>query len=330
MQALGVINWTNVHGFYANAGGFILHSPDMPPFPINADAIYYLVRERYLEPPSITKEEIRDRSKADRFAKGMAVVQSTWMIAQCIARPLQSLRITPLELVTVAFTTCTLASYFFWMEKPLGVEVPSALTTSSSIREILQNAGNAARLPYVDTPMDFVCGSGRQHGLGAWGRRQYFKTFGSLQVRPIERIPDDYTPPPQSVQLALLTWVLSLLHGAIHVAGWNFPFLTPVEQYLWRSASIAMIVILFAWGIVEVLAVKSVLNMTISLLGIWEKPATSEGYFRRWGLDLPATVCAIVYLLARALLLVLSATSLRLMPGSVYETVNWTNYIPHF
>jgi squalene monooxygenase len=118
------------------------------------------------------------------------------------------------------------------MEKPLGVEVPSDPTTTASVREILQNAGNAARLPYVDTPMDFVEGCGVQQRLGAWGRRRYFKTFGGLQVRPIQRIPDDYTP-PRTFQLAFLQWVLSMIHCAIHVAGWSFPFPTRVEQYLW-------------------------------------------------------------------------------------------------
>jgi hypothetical protein len=54
-----------------------------------------------------------DRSKADKFAKSVAVVQISWMIAQCIGRVIQSLHFTPLELVTVAFTTCTIVSYFF-------------------------------------------------------------------------------------------------------------------------------------------------------------------------------------------------------------------------
>jgi hypothetical protein len=50
MHAVGVINWTTVHGFYANSGGFMLHSPDMPPFPINTQAVQYLVKKGYLEP----------------------------------------------------------------------------------------------------------------------------------------------------------------------------------------------------------------------------------------------------------------------------------------
>jgi hypothetical protein len=80
---------------------------------------------------------------------------------------------------------------------------------------------------------------------------------------------------------------------------------------------------------VEVVAVKPGFDMTISMLGIWEKTTTSKSRFRRWALDLPATACAVIYIVARISLLVLAVTSLRLMPGSVYETVDWTNYIPH-
>ena len=48
--------------------------------------------------PTITEEEIEDRSKADGLAKGIAVLQTTWFIAQCISRTAQGLIITEIEL----------------------------------------------------------------------------------------------------------------------------------------------------------------------------------------------------------------------------------------
>ena len=167
MHAAGVVNWTIVHSFYADSGGFMLHSPHMPPFPINTQAIHYLVIKGYLQPPTTTKESILDRSKADKFAKGVTVIQTAWMVAQCIGRAVQSLHVTPLELITVAFTTCTVASYFFWMEKPLGVEIATDLTITTTIAEILQAAEDIANLPYNDTPLDFVNGSNVQQRPGA-------------------------------------------------------------------------------------------------------------------------------------------------------------------
>ncbi|KIW24687.1 uncharacterized protein PV07_10388 [Cladophialophora immunda] len=265
MQALGATQWTLIHGFYADGGAFLLHSPDMPPFPINTRAIHYLVERKYLELPTLTRDDIMDRSKTNKFSMGMAIVQTSWMIAQCITRLVQSRHVIPLELVTVAFAICTIASFLFWMNKPLDVAEHSRLRTSTTIAEILQNAGHVAHQPYVDTPMDFVQGCGVQQESGAWGRRSYFKTFGGLQERPIQRIPDDYTPPPATIRLAFPLWMLSMIHCGIHVAGWNFPFPTAMELYLWRTASATMLAILVVWGFLEVLAVKPGFDFTMSV-----------------------------------------------------------------
>jgi squalene monooxygenase len=40
MRGVGMLEWTRIHAFYANAGGFVLHKPDFPMFPINATSIH--------------------------------------------------------------------------------------------------------------------------------------------------------------------------------------------------------------------------------------------------------------------------------------------------
>ncbi|KAK3996556.1 hypothetical protein QBC44DRAFT_304066 [Cladorrhinum sp. PSN332] len=330
MHAAGVADWTVVHGFYADMGGFILHSPDMPPFPVNSRAIHYLVGKNYLVFPKTEERDIRDRSKADKFAKSLAVVQIGWMACQCLARIKESLLVTPLEMTTMAFTVCSIASYYFWLDKPFETEKHVELATSTTIRDILLSAGPAARLPYVDTPMDFVQGCSVKHGPGARGRRKLFKSFGGLKPRPIRRIPNDYTPPPQSIWLACFGWALSPLHCAIHVGGWDFPFPTQTEQFVWRASCSVLLVVSFLGGLLDVVTVKPGLDFTISLMGIWEKTTTCpESRFKRWGLDLPATVCAVGYVVARLMLLLEAVVTLRSMPSSAYRTVAWTNYLPH-
>ncbi|KIJ94277.1 hypothetical protein K443DRAFT_110726 [Laccaria amethystina LaAM-08-1] len=63
--------------------------------------------------------EIEDRSKADGLAKGIAVLQTTWFIAQCISRKVQGLITTEIELITVALNGI---SYFLWWDKPLNIK----------------------------------------------------------------------------------------------------------------------------------------------------------------------------------------------------------------
>ena len=156
MNDLGDKNWSIVHAFYANAGGFMLNTPDCPAFPINAKSIHYLRSTGWIKPLNITRESIWDRSKADLFAKGFALIQTSWLLIQCISRVIQQLSITPLELFSLAFILPTIATGFFWANKPQNVEEPSVINTEWLIADILKSAGDAAKEPYIDTPMDFV------------------------------------------------------------------------------------------------------------------------------------------------------------------------------
>lgn len=43
MHSLGYQNWTMIHAFYADMGGFPLHPPDFISLPITANRVQYLV-----------------------------------------------------------------------------------------------------------------------------------------------------------------------------------------------------------------------------------------------------------------------------------------------
>jgi hypothetical protein len=72
--------------------------------------------------PRISKAEIEDKSKGDAISKGFVVLQTGWFVTQVIARGVQHLPITELELVTVAFATLNLFIYILWWDKPLNVQ----------------------------------------------------------------------------------------------------------------------------------------------------------------------------------------------------------------
>ena len=77
-----------------------------------------------IEFPTITVEEIEDRSKADGFSKTIAFGQTLWFVAQCLARPAQHLDLTLIELVTLSLAVLNGVMYFLWWHKSLDVRCP--------------------------------------------------------------------------------------------------------------------------------------------------------------------------------------------------------------
>ncbi|KAJ2922657.1 hypothetical protein H1R20_g14445, partial [Candolleomyces eurysporus] len=79
-----------------------------------------------------TSEEISDRSKADAFAKGAVIIQTSWFIIQFICRAAYGLGITELEVMTLAYAVLNAAMYAFWWNKPLDVQCPMVIPLSST------------------------------------------------------------------------------------------------------------------------------------------------------------------------------------------------------
>lgn len=326
MKQLGASHWTLVHGFFADSGGFVLHAPDVPPFPVNTRAIYYLASHKYIDIPTVTERLIWDRSKADNFAKIVACIQSLYMVAQCIARADQSLEISCLELLTVAFVFCAAVSYYFWMSKPFSAESPISINLRTDMATVLRESGST-RPYHSDTPMDFV----EQPGWNAYNRRPSFKNFGGLTRRPLDRIPNDYWPQFPNLRSAIPIWLVSITFGAIHLLAWNFQFPTSAELWAWRIASLTALVLLFFLGLVQVLDVYPGINQPLTFLVIWTKtyPAENSSLLRRWLVNTPETLGYTLYFIARLVIVTESFVSLRLMSSSAYQAVKWSNYWPH-
>ena len=70
----------------------------------------------------ITDDEITHTSKGDVPSKVIFVLQSTWFIAQCIARCAQGLSLTQLELTTLALASLNGITFILWWDKPLGAQ----------------------------------------------------------------------------------------------------------------------------------------------------------------------------------------------------------------
>jgi len=330
MQKLGHNSWTLEHAFFADSGGFWLESSDYPAFPVTAASVYYLVKENYIPCPSITKEQIWDKSKADRFAKGFALLQSFWMVMQSIARTTEGLPISPLELFTLAFVVSTLMSYFFWFHKPQNVAVATTLrlnSSASSIATVLREAGPQAAHPFADTPLDFI-----EKPLQVWKRRPMLQRF-DLKQRPLQRLPNDTITPTiiSDMRWWEVTLVVgpSIIHSAIHILGWNFVFPTRIEQYLWRAAALTL-----ASGMPTFLVGEKVLRAMgfqgqKSLVWIWVMPELKQKGLKYQIIDVWGVVITCCMVMARLCLIGETLASLRALPKDVYRTIHWTGVFPH-
>ena len=83
-----------------------------------------LLTEKKIEFPNVTVEEIEDRSKSDGFSKAIALGQTLWFVAQCIARRAQHLDLTLVELLTLSLAVLNGVMHFLWWNKPMDVRRP--------------------------------------------------------------------------------------------------------------------------------------------------------------------------------------------------------------
>ena len=81
---------------------------------LTPDIFSQLLKEEKIEFPKVTVEEIEDRSKSDGFSKTIALGQTLWFVAQCIARRAQHLDLTLIELLTLSLAVINGVMYFLW------------------------------------------------------------------------------------------------------------------------------------------------------------------------------------------------------------------------
>lgn len=351
MRGMNYSEWTLRHSFYANMGGFVLQARDSAPFPIHGLHIIYLLKEGYLDLPEITSEEISDKSKANFLAKALVCLQTGWFVVQCSSRLAQNLSLTTLELVTISYVWCTWSIYAQWLRKPLDVTAPTALRIQASTAEILLKAGPAASELYRQTPLDFVWDGRHSWTLDV----QPFLHFRvDPRERPMPRILNDSLPWFDSAIDAAVCIFVIVFYGAIHMFGWDLLFPTRTEKTMWRLAALVLLCTTAAiciwemlWGIFRAAYLLHINNKIIKFTSIYyvyankiEKisgaaglPIRNKAFDDRvvtYGHMAFITPLAVLYLLSRLYIIVEALASLRALPSSSFQTVQWTTFIPHY
>jgi hypothetical protein len=105
-------------------GGFMLFEGNAPKGVLSPEKFSELLRTGKIRFPTVTVEEIEDRSKADGFSKTIALGQTVWFVVQCLARTAQHFDLTLIELLTLSLAVLNGVMYFLWWHKPLDVRCP--------------------------------------------------------------------------------------------------------------------------------------------------------------------------------------------------------------
>ncbi|KAK4547271.1 hypothetical protein LTR36_000926 [Oleoguttula mirabilis] len=292
--------WTSKHAFLADMGGVQIDFPDFVPFPVNSHQLHWLVEGGHIDYPTIEEKTIRDKDKADIFARAITALQVVWFTIQCIARGIQHLGLT---------THCIL----FWRDKPLNIGEPIVLVCPKPLAQILAETGHDLhREPwYGRTPLDFVESEpkfsymepffiGLQLPLNMGCKKAPLRArfFSNTGVHPPHGLP--------LRDIALITIDLPV-YCAIHLAARSFQFPTRIESLCWPGCYLGRL-----------------------LLGA-DKPYIIQQAVAipRW-MPMSGTVpVLVIYYISRVYIIVEGFVNLRSQPATVFQDVDWWRFVPH-
>ena len=205
--------WTLAHAFFVNMGGFRIPVHDISDgwpslIVLKGESFVNLLQgqgstlgrsEQPLGMVLPTEADILDRSKSDRFAKSITILQVSYFCISCFVRLGRRLPITLLELGTLGFAACSMVSYTVLFKKPRAVNSTVILPDLK-----LGTCPSAAKVVKDNGPL--------------------LKSAGTAKWKS-----DTWVP----------TILLSIVLRAIHISSWNLAFPSQVDRWLWRSCAIA-------------------------------------------------------------------------------------------
>ena len=257
----------------------------------------------------LTETEIKDKGKSDWLAKSLVLLQTSWFVMQCIARAIEHLPVTHLEIVTLAYAAMNFVIYIFWWNKPLNVNQPVRVFRKSEPKETPINEPVSERRELTWEPI--------RQGLMKTMRSIIGDRDRDVNLSREDRVPRFWANTTNGEELAIADCPVlgvGVCFGAIHCIAWHFSFPTHTELLMWRISSVAI-------------AVVPVYTPLVFSIG-----GNLLTYFEIFGIIVAffgALSGGILYIIARAVTLVLAFTSLRDLPPGAYDTVHWTTFIPH-
>jgi len=307
---------------------------------------------------SISLSEIKDRSKGDSLAKTLVLFQLAWFSVQVIARAVEHITVTALEITTIAYILVSAILYAIWWHKPKGVRYPLTVRLSPS--------APIERYKEIDQPeenrdcrqLDQKCF--RQKSIQVYKAFYLFFTSSGDYEHDTSRsqqIPEfysgyskaDHTGDVITCNLCLLAeMMLGFIFGVVHCCAWFFDFQSAAERRIWRISALVVtfepvlvmlttvyIVILYTRIKSFRFTIEDVLHPTScgywsSTARVMEWTAKSSLVLAHYTLFTCAAVGALGYVIARFMLLAITFSSLRHLPPGALSVVEWTTLFPHF
>ncbi|KAF9004281.1 hypothetical protein BDQ17DRAFT_1354872, partial [Cyathus striatus] len=301
--------WTMKHAHFLRMGGFYAEE--------HGEVLYLQDIMLYLDSgkisfPNVTEADIQDKSKVDGLSKIILVTQTLWFIIQCIGRLTKGLALTPLEVTTLAVTTCTFMLSIFWWHKPFDVRQPIRLEIHSGRlpqwEETLagHTADQVIEVSDISGPGKIDSDSSESH------KQQIFRQFSRLIRGSGFSLLFEFeisTDPGQNYSLILVLLRIfgvpvagAMIFGLVHCLSWNSHFPSLTERNLWR--------------------ISAVIVSAFTLIGC-------AGFrFATMIDDTLYCASAVLYILSRSYLLVEAAIAFRTLPPSALENIDWLDFFP--
>ncbi|MCJ1460479.1 hypothetical protein MMC28_010861 [Mycoblastus sanguinarius] len=294
-----------VHGFFLNMGGFCLRSPNGNYHQLDYYEINRALRatkklqraanhnhNHCTDDTSITSHtnewihtlkevsegQINCLSKSDSLKKVITCFQAFWFVTQVVSRLHEGQAVKILEVSTSAYVLCVIAAYAFWWKKPQGCTLPLMIETS-----------DLAIVELAQTSYASVEGTWREF---VWGGADWFK--GGMNLVPLTAFP--------------------VLFGAIHVASWNSKLPSEVELWTWRASAMTCVVIP---PVLATIVLVSYCLHAVVRGSPWTYPM------------LPQYIFFSLYSVVRLYMIAEVFASMRALPRSAFDSVTWSTAVPH-
>ena len=195
--------WGLTHGHLVQMGCLkFKHDENEAEFPLS-DGIQQLAKCDMLPTVTFLSTKIQALQKSDKLAKTLVCLQVSWLIIQAIARRIDKLPVTLLELNTVGQVWITLVIYGLWWFKPQGIAEVIEIDFShcNQCRKQLRENGTWPLFSSTQTQAEAWCSEGRSVSDGL--------TFVMIPI-------------------------VSTVYIAIDALGWTANFPTHSEMIVWH------------------------------------------------------------------------------------------------